>query len=64
MTQSPSRSWRNVVFSVTFSDLYVEVDYKQVTNPTWVAAQERPACDSVATVVDSATVKISWNPAA
>ena len=49
---------------VTFAKLYVEVDGEEVVDPAWVAAQENPACDSVATVVNSSTVTISWNPEA
>ena len=50
--------------SITFSNIYVEVDYEPVANPGWVAKQERPACDSEATVVDAYNLKISWDTAA
>jgi len=43
-----------------FEDIHVEVDGKAVT-PEWQAVQERPACDSQMTVVDSATLAITWN---
>lgn len=43
-----------------FEDIYVEVDGKQVT-PDWEAKQERPACGSEFTVVDSQTLAVTWN---
>ena len=47
---------------MSFENIYVEVDYKPVVSPTWQALQERPACSSKAVIVDSATVKITWDP--
>jgi hypothetical protein len=43
-----------------FQDIYVEVEGKAVT-PKWEAVQERPACGSKVTVVDSKTLAITWN---
>lgn len=47
---------------ITFTDISVEVEGKKVASPKWTALQERPKCSSQAVVVDSATVKIEWNP--
>jgi len=47
--------------SITFSNIYIEVEGQAVT-PEWVAHQQRPACDSKAVVVDSKTVKLEWKP--
>eukprot|EP00729_Bicosta_minor_P007264 gene7264-33170_t len=44
----------------TFESIYMEVDGKPVT-PTWTAAQERPACNSKCEVVDSKTIKFTWD---
>ena len=49
---------------MSFENIYVEVDYKPVAAPAWEALQERPACSSKAEVVDSATIKITWDPSA
>lgn len=45
---------------VVFEDIYVEVDGQAVT-PEWTAVQEKPACGSQATVIDSKTLAITWN---
>ena len=46
---------------MSFENIYVEVDGKPVTNPNWQAQQEKPACNSKATIVDAATIKFSWD---
>lgn len=46
--------------SCVFEDIYVEVEGKAVT-PQWEAFQEKPACGSKMTVVDSKTLAITWN---
>jgi len=43
-----------------FENIYVEVEGKAVT-PQWEAKQERPACGSKMTVVDSKTLAVTWN---
>ncbi len=48
--------------AMNFTNIYLEVDGKQVT-PEWEAKQERPACDSKATIVDPTTIQFTWNPA-
>ena len=50
--------------NVTFEDVSLAVDYAPVAAPAWVAAQEKPACGSEATVLNSATAVISWNTSA
>jgi hypothetical protein len=45
----------------TFSDIVVEVENQVVSSPKWEAMQKDPACDSKATVVDSSTIKFTWN---
>jgi hypothetical protein len=37
----------------TFSNIYLEVDGEEVTDPAWEAFQETPKCESKATVKDS-----------
>ena len=49
---------------MSFENIYVEVDGKPVTSPTWQALQEQPACDSKAVVVDSSTIKFTWDTTA
>ena len=46
----------------TFENIHVEVDHQLVEWPEWKAALERPACDSVATVVDARTIRFTWDP--
>jgi hypothetical protein len=48
--------------NMTFSNIYLEVEGKQVKNVQWQAKQERPKCNSKATVVDSETISFSWSP--
>ena len=43
--------------------LVVEVEGEVVPSPTFVAAQERPACGSSAVVLDPATVMLHWDAA-
>jgi hypothetical protein len=47
--------------AVTFHNISVAVDHKLVEAPKWRALDERPACHSKATVVDPATIQISWD---
>lgn len=47
---------------ITFTDINLQVDGGHVENAKWVAKQESPKCGSKTTVVDSKTVRISWNP--
>merc|ERR1719231_345796 len=42
-----------------FENIYVEVAGKPAT-PEWKAVQERPACNSKATVVDAKTIDFTW----
>ena len=49
---------------ITFSDIYVEVDYKAVAQPAWRVEQESPACGSKAVLVDDATVRLEWDASA
>lgn len=44
----------------TFENIQLAVAGKLVT-PTWTAHQEQPACSSKATVVDSSTIKFTWD---
>eukprot|EP00009_Paramoeba_aestuarina_P003433 CAMPEP_0201521770 /NCGR_PEP_ID=MMETSP0161_2-20130828/16148_1 /ASSEMBLY_ACC=CAM_ASM_000251 /TAXON_ID=180227 /ORGANISM="Neoparamoeba aestuarina, Strain SoJaBio B1-5/56/2" /LENGTH=189 /DNA_ID=CAMNT_0047920471 /DNA_START=186 /DNA_END=755 /DNA_ORIENTATION=- len=46
-------SWRNI---------HVEVNGVAVPDAEWVAKQEKPACGSVATVINSTAIDITWNP--
>ena len=46
--------------SVTFSGLKIECDNKAYT-PTWKTGFVEDVCNNRATIVDPATVKISWN---
>jgi hypothetical protein len=48
--------------NVTFSGIYVEVEGKPV-RPRWEAAEEKPGCHSVASVLDESTVLIKWDAA-
>jgi len=45
-----------------WTNITVEVNNKVVENAVWVAKEEQPTCGCKATVVDSSTVEISWNP--
>jgi hypothetical protein len=47
----------------TFENIHVAVDGAVVT-PAWKAMQERPACNSLATVTDPNTIKFTWDAAA
>lgn len=47
--------------NITFSSIVVEVEGKIVTNPTWVAQQERPACNSKAIIINESTVMLQWD---
>ena len=49
---------------MSFENIYVEVEGKPVTNPTWSALQEEPACNSKAVVIDPATIKFQWDVSA
>ena len=49
---------------IDFTQIYIEVDGKQVVDPLWVSKQEKPACGSKAEVVDATTVSLKWNPKA
>ena len=44
----------------TFKDINVAVDGTTIT-PTWAANQEDPKCNSKAVVVDSKTIKFTWD---
>ncbi len=46
---------------ITFSQIYVEVDYQPVAKPAWRVEQERPACGSKAVLVDDSTVRLEWD---
>ena len=46
---------------ITFSNIYVEVDYKPVAQPAWRVEQEKPACNSKAVLVDDTTVRLEWD---
>ena len=45
----------------TFSNISIAVDHKLVEAPQWQALDERPACSSKATIVDPATIQITWD---
>jgi len=45
---------------ITFSDIYIEVEGKPVENPTFVAKQQKTACNSKAVIVDAKTVDLKW----
>eukprot|EP00040_Diaphanoeca_grandis_P002756 m.22641 g.22641 ORF g.22641 m.22641 type:complete len:238 (-) comp13875_c0_seq1:412-1125(-) len=47
--------------NVTFTDIVVEVNYKRVASPAWVAKQENPKCDSKAMLISNNTIAIAWN---
>ena len=49
---------------MSFENIVVEVDGQVVASPEWSALQEQPACNSKAQVVDSATIKFTWDPTA
>ena len=46
---------------ITFSNIYVEVDYKEIPQPAWRTEQEQPACGSKAVLVDDTTVRLEWD---
>ena len=39
----------------------MEVEGKAVENPKWEAKQEQPVCNSKAEIVDSETIKFTWD---
>jgi len=43
-----------------FENIYLEVEGEEVT-PTWEAKQMRPACNSQTEIVDSRTIKMTWD---
>jgi len=45
---------------ITFSDIYIEVEGHPVENPTFVAKQQKTACNSKAVIVDAKTVDLKW----
>ena len=49
--------------NITFTSIVVEVEGEVVTNPDWVVAEETPACESKAVVVDAETVMLQWSAA-
>jgi len=48
---------------VTFSEIRIFCDNVQIT-PVWKTAYVEDVCNNRASVVDSSTIKISWNTAA
>jgi len=46
--------------SMQFENIVVEVAGQAVT-PSWLGLAQEPACDSKVDVVDSQTIKFSWN---
>ena len=46
--------------NITFTDIVIEVGNKLVKTPKWVSAEEKPACDSSAVVLDSSSVMLRW----
>ena len=48
--------------SMTFDNIYLEVDGKEVKHPTWSAQNEQPACKSKCSIVDDKTIKFTWDP--
>lgn len=48
----------------TFENIYVEVEGQLVQDPLWEAKQERPACGSKTEIVDSHTIKMTWDTSA
>eukprot|EP00966_Prymnesium_polylepis_P005961 136266-Prymnesium_polylepis.1 len=46
---------------ITFSHIYLEVDYEPVRAPAWLAKQERASCGSKVVVVDPSTVRLTWD---
>lgn len=49
---------------VTFANISVYVDNKLVENPEWKAVDYRPACKSHTEIVDSKTIKMTWDSTA
>lgn len=49
---------------MSFEHVHLEVDGKWVEHPEWRALQKNPACGSQALVVDSQTLKFTWDPQA
>lgn len=47
--------------TMSFENIYLEVDGKAVVGPKWSALQEQPACDSKAVIVDSQTIQFTWD---
>jgi len=45
----------------TFENIYLEVDNNPVKLIAWEAKQENPACDSKTTIIDSNTIKFTWD---
>jgi len=48
----------------TFENIYLEVEGKEVSNPAWEAHQLQPACSSQTEIVDSRTIKMTWDTSA
>ena len=46
---------------VSWRDIRVEVNGQVVQDAQWVAMQEKPKCDSVATVLNSTAIDITWD---
>eukprot|EP01043_Picozoa_sp_COSAG02_P047612 COSAG02_NODE_4583_length_5190_cov_4.804753_4_plen_85_part_00 len=49
---------------VQWTDIEVEVDHQIVSEPVWHAVEESPKCKSKAVVVNSTSVKITWDATA
>jgi hypothetical protein len=47
---------------MSFDNIYLEVDGKEVKNPKWEAKNEQPACSSECKIVDGETIKFTWDP--
>jgi len=45
----------------TFRNISIAVDHELVHSPKWQALDERPACNSKATILDPSTIQITWD---
>ena len=46
----------------TFENIHVEVAGELLTQVPWEAKDERPKCDSATEIVDSQTIRFTWDP--
>ena len=48
---------------MSFDDIYLEVEGKQVKSPQWKAVKGARKCNAATSITDPATIKITWDTA-